>query len=216
METVIQKTFSQYTPWLVRLASHIEAVGPAAVPLCRGVEEHCVVMARHGVLKHSPVWKHFHIQATTWPVAVITRKVKIKPGAHPLDVQHVSDLEAIIDEWGGGIFKSAVRLPPHDSRAHRHEHILTDMVVRNDHPTASAPPVFVVMIKNPLAWLASMQSAGMAEFILRTEFNVSPQAVDTATQFPPPRSKEKHPAATAGPYGSVSRCKGRQHSPGSL
>jgi hypothetical protein len=108
METVIQKTFSQYTPWLVRLASHIEAVGPAAVPLCRGVEEHCVVMARHGVLKHTPVWKHFHIQATTWPVAVITRKVKIKPGAHPLDVQHVSDLEAIIDEWGGGIFKSAV------------------------------------------------------------------------------------------------------------
>lgn len=46
--------------------------------LCRGVRQHCVAMARHGVFKHTVVWKHFHLQASTWPVAGVTRQFSLK------------------------------------------------------------------------------------------------------------------------------------------
>jgi len=57
-------------------------------------------------------------------------------------------------------------------------------------------PIYPVTVKNPFAWIASMQSEGMAEFVLRTEFNLSPIAVDPETPATVP-----HPASQGGPYG---------------
>jgi hypothetical protein len=83
LESLLDKSFTEYTPWLYRLADHITKHTPANVPLCRKVEEHCVAMARAGVLKHTIVWKHFHIQATAWPAGGVTRQFGLKPGTVP-------------------------------------------------------------------------------------------------------------------------------------
>ena len=181
---------------------------------------HCcsAAMARHGVLKHTVVWKHFHLQASVWPVAGVTRKFSLAPGSLQLNsLANASDLDALIEHWTGGIFQglghppvNGPALPPsssaRDSTGAGAGGSRGSQPRRDVHGARAAapPPLYVVIIKSPFSWIASMmKEGGMAEFILRTEYNVLPVSVDAATPFAARGTPNAHPASQGGPYGQA-------------
>lgn len=49
--------------------------------------------------KHLPVWKHFQLQATAYPVAVPVRRFQTKPGSLQLSVHNVHDIDVLLNDW---------------------------------------------------------------------------------------------------------------------
>lgn len=134
------------------------------------------------------MWKHFHVQATAWPAGGVTRRFGIKPGAEPLKIGRVADLDELIGTWAGGLGRLF------DARTGNTSAGPVPMVSHQSDLKSSAStfagsssnpmsPIYIIAVKDPFAWVASMLGPGMANFILRTEYNLLPAAVDPTSTF---------------------------------